>query len=125
MQLLFLSFLHSLRASNSKHKHLHISNSKGDMTMCINREELSNRVAEIRNLKAMKEELDNQLKALEFDVISFMRETEQSEYIGTDFKVTYKPQSRTTLDKKALQDILGDDLQPFEKVSTYNVLRIR
>ena len=23
------------------------------------------------------------------------------------------------------QDILGDDLQPFEKVATYNVLRIR
>ena len=70
--------------------------------MCINKDELSNRVAEIRNLKAMKEELDNQLKSLEFDVISFMKETEQSEYIGTDFKVTYKPQSRTTLDKKAL-----------------------
>lgn len=93
--------------------------------MCINKEELDNRIAEIRNLKAMKEELDNQLKALEFDVIDFMKETEQSEYIGTDFKVSYKPQSRTTLDKKALKEILGDDLQPFEKVSTYNVLRIR
>ena len=93
--------------------------------MCINKDELSNRVAEIRNLKAMKEELDNQLKSLEFDVISFMKETEQSEYIGTDFKVTYKPQSRTTLDKKALQGILGDDIQSFEKVATYNVLRIR
>ena len=68
--------------------------------MCINKDELSNRVAEIRNLKAMKEELDNQLKSLEFDVISFMKETEQSEYIGTDFKVTYKPQSRTTLARK-------------------------
>ncbi|MFR0989734.1 MAG: hypothetical protein ACLSF3_11670 [Anaerobutyricum hallii] len=93
--------------------------------MCINKDELSNRVAEIRNLKAMKEELDNQLKSLEFDVISFMKETEQSEYIGTDFKVTYKPQNRTTLDKRGLQDILGDDLKPFEKVATYNVLRIR
>lgn len=93
--------------------------------MCINKEELNNRIAEIRNLKAMKEELDSQLKALEFDVIGFMKETEQSEYIGTDFKVSYKPQSRTTLDKKALKEILGDDLQPFEKVSTYNVLRIR
>lgn len=37
--------------------------------MCINKDELSNRVAEIRNLKVMKEELDNQLKSLEFDVI--------------------------------------------------------
>lgn len=37
--------------------------------MCINKDELLNRVAEIRNLKAMKEELDNQLKSLEFDVI--------------------------------------------------------
>ena len=93
--------------------------------MCINKDELSNRVAEIRNLKAMKEELDNQLKSLEFDVISFMKETEQSEYIGTDFKVTYKPQSRTTVHKKALQDILGDVIKSFEKLATNNVLRIR
>ena len=69
---------------DNRDKHLHISNSKGDTTMCINKDELSNRVAEIRNLKAMKEELDNQLKSLEFDVISFMKETEQSEYIGTE-----------------------------------------
>ena len=39
--------------------------------MCINKDELSNRVAEIRNLKAMKEELDNQLKSLEFDVTGY------------------------------------------------------
>ena len=64
---------------DNRDKHLHISNSKGDTTMCINKDELSNRVAEIRNLKAMKEELDNQLKSLEFDVISFMKETEQSD----------------------------------------------
>ena len=63
--------------TDNRNIHLHISNSKGDTTMCINKDELSNRVAEIRNLKAMKEELDNQLKSLEFDVISFMKETER------------------------------------------------
>lgn len=44
---------------DNRNKHLHIPNSKGDTIMCINKDELSNRVAEIRNLKAMKEELDN------------------------------------------------------------------
>ena len=40
-------------------------------------------------------------------------------------KITYKPQSRTTLDKTKLSEILGDDLKPFEKVTSYNVLRIK
>jgi hypothetical protein len=40
-------------------------------------------------------------------------------------KITYKPQSRTTLDKEKLADILGDDLKPFEKVSFFNVLRVK
>lgn len=38
---------------DNRNKHLHIPNSKGDTTMCINKDELLNRVAEIRNLKVM------------------------------------------------------------------------
>ncbi|MCM1059636.1 MAG: hypothetical protein NC452_05025 [Eubacterium sp.] len=45
--------------------------------------------------------------------------------ITSDAKITYKPQSRTTLDKEKLTAILGDDLKPFEKTTSYNVLRIK
>ena len=45
--------------------------------------------------------------------------------ITADAKITYKPQHRTTLDKEKLSEILGDDLKPFEKVTSFNVLRIK
>lgn len=87
--------------------------------------EIEATVKEIRELKVMKEELDNQLKSLENEIINFMAETETNELIGSDFKATYKEQSRVTLDKNKLSEILGQDLKPFEKVSIFSVLRIK
>ena len=97
---------------------------KGMITMCIKREEMDNKIKEIRELKAMKEELENNLKALENEVIEYCKENEVDEVLGNDFKVTYKPQERKTLDKKALENDLGD-LSDYTKVTTYNVLRIK
>ena len=71
--------------------------------MCITKSELESKVQELRGLKAMKEELENELKA----------------------KITYKPQNRTTIDKDKLKDIFGEDLKPFEKVTSYKVLRVK
>lgn len=52
----------------------------------------------------------------------FLNETKE---ITNTAKITYKPQSRATLDKAKLTEVLGDDLKPFEKVTTYSVLRIK
>lgn len=93
--------------------------------MCIKKSELEKRVQELRSLKTLKEETENEIKALEHEVIAYMTENKLSEEITDTAKITYKPQSRTTLDKDKLTDILGDDLKPFEKVTTYNVLKIR
>lgn len=93
--------------------------------MCITRAELENKIEELRSLKALKEETENELKALEHEVISYMTENELTEEITNTAKITYKPQSRTTLDKAKLIEVLGDDLKPFEKVTTYSVLRIK
>lgn len=60
-----------------------------------------------------------------YEVISYMKENELTEEITNTAKITYKPQSRTTLDKEKLTEVLGDDLKPFEKVTTYSVLRIK
>ena len=93
--------------------------------MCITRTELEKKIEELRSLKALKEETENELKALEYEVISYMKENELTEEITNTAKITYKPQSRTTLDKEKLTEVLRDDLKPFEKVTTYSVLRIK
>ncbi|MFR4133998.1 MAG: hypothetical protein ACLT1B_02690 [Anaerobutyricum hallii] len=93
--------------------------------MCITKIELEKKIEELRSLKALKEETENELKALEREVISYMEENNLTEEITNNAKVTYKPQSRTTLDKKKLEEVLGDELKPYEKVTTYSVLRIK
>ena len=93
--------------------------------MCISKKELNEKVESIRSLKALKEELENELKAIENEVISYMTENGIDTEITDTAKITYKPQSRTTLDKEKLTEILGEDLKPFEKVTSYNVLRIK
>lgn len=93
--------------------------------MCITKTELEQKVQELRSLKAMKEELENEVKAVEHEVILYMTEHKLDSEITDSAKITYKTQSRTTLDKDKLKDILGDDLKPFERTTSYNVLRIR
>ena len=93
--------------------------------MCIKKVELESKVQELRSLKALKEETENELKAIEREIISYMVENGIDTEITDTAKITYKPQSRTTLDKEKLTEILGDDLKPFEKTTTYNVLRAK
>jgi len=92
------------------------------MTITVN--ELNARVSEVRSLKALKEETENAIKALEMDIIGFLTGNNITEYIGTDYKATYKPQSRATLDRARLENDLGN-LTDYEKVTTFNVLRIK
>lgn len=93
--------------------------------MCIKKVELESKVQELRSLKALKEETENELKAVEREIISYMLENGIDTEITDTAKITYKPQSRTTLDKEKLTEILGEDLKPFEKTTTYNVLRVK
>lgn len=93
--------------------------------MCIKKVELESKVQELRSLKALKEETENELKAVEREIISYMLENGIDTEITDTAKITYKPQSRTSLDKEKLTEILGDDLKPFEKTTTYNVLRVK
>ena len=91
----------------------------------ISKKELNEKVESIRSLKALKEELENELKAIENEVISYMTENGLDTEITDTAKITYKPQSRTTLDKEKLSEILGEDLKPFEKTTSFKVLRIK
>ena len=91
--------------------------------MAITANELHAKVAERRSLKALKDETENALKAIEMDIANFLKENSIDEYIGNDYKVTYKYQSRTTLDNARLEEDLGD-LSTYQKISTFPVLRI-
>lgn len=91
----------------------------------MTKKELENKVQELRSLKTMKEELENELKSVEREIISYMTENEIDTEITDTAKITYKPQSRTTLDKDKLKEIFGEDLKPYEKVSIFKVLRIK
>lgn len=93
--------------------------------MCIKKVELESKVQELRSLKTLKEETENELEAIEREIISYMVENGIDTEITDTAKITYKPQSRTTLDKEKLTEILGEDLKPFEKTTTYNVLRVK
>ena len=93
--------------------------------MCITKKELEKKIEEMRSLKALKEETENEIKALEHEVIFYMTENNLTEEITNTAKVTYKEQIRTTLDKKKLEEVLGDDLKPYEKTTFYSVLRIK
>lgn len=104
--------------------------------MCISKETLNERMAEIQQLKRLREETDDAIKALERDVIEFLLEMAECEttdkkgntvykFIGTVHKATYSPQTRETVDKTAVKLLLSDeDYLKVSKVSTYQVLRI-
>lgn len=93
--------------------------------MCIKKAELESKVQELRSLKTLKEETENELKAIEREIISYMVENGIDTEITDTAKITYKPQSRTTLDRDKLIEVFGEDLKPFEKTTTYNVLRVK
>ena len=93
--------------------------------MCMTKKELNQKIQELRTLKAMAEELTNEVKDIEREIIEYMTENAIDTEITEDAKITYKTQSRTTLDKVKLTEILGEDLKPFEKVTSFNVLRIK
>lgn len=90
----------------------------------MNKKELEAKVAEIRSLKALKEEAENAIKALEAELVSHMKENNLSEEFTESSKITYTMQTRTTLDKARLEKDLGD-LSEYEKVTSYGVLRIK
>ena len=92
--------------------------------MCISKVELEKKVQELRGLKAMKEELENEVKAVEHQIIGYMTENNLDKEVTDSAVISYKAQTRETLDKKRLEEDLGS-LEEYTKVTSYNVLRIK
>lgn len=92
--------------------------------MYMTKKELEEKIEEVRKYKAMAEEASSIQKALEQEIISYMNENNLTEEFTDSAKITYKEQTRATLDKKRLEEDLGD-LSEYEKVTSYKVLRIK
>lgn len=92
--------------------------------MCISKTDLEKKVQEIRKYKAMAEEAAEIQRSLEAEVIAYMVENGLDMEITDSAKITYKSQTRATLDKKRLEEDLGS-LEEYTKITEYNVLRIK
>lgn len=106
--------------------------------MCIAKNELNEKMAEIQSLKKLKEETEENIKALEREVIEFLEENEEEckatnnkekeilKFIGNLFTATLAEQSRETVDKDGVKKLLDDeDYQKVSKISKFKVLRIK
>lgn len=92
--------------------------------MSMTKKELENKINELRSLKALQRETADEANAIEIEIIDYMKENNLDTEITDTATVTYKSQTRKTLDKKRLEEDLGD-LTDYEKVTTYSVLRVK
>ena len=90
----------------------------------MTKQELEVNVQEIRKYRAMAEEAADIQKSLEAEVIAYMVENQIDTEITDSAKITYKSQTRATLDKKRLEEDLGS-LEEYTRVTEYSVLRIK
>lgn len=92
--------------------------------MCRTMKELEKVVTDYRSMKAMKEELDEQIKALEREMFSYLDSNEKLTETGKDFTIKVSTCERRTLDSKRLEADLGS-LAEYQRISQYRRLYVR
>ena len=92
--------------------------------MCRTMKELENVVADYRSLKAMKEQLEEELKAVEREIIGYMDANEKLTETGNDFTVKLSTCERRTLDSKRFEADLGS-LAEYQRISQYRRLYVK
>ena len=92
--------------------------------MCTTMNELEKVVADYRSLKAMKEQLEEELKAVEREIIGYMDSNEKLTETGNDFTVKLSTCERRTIDTKRLEADLGS-LADYQRISQYRRLYVK
>ena len=92
--------------------------------MCKTMNELEKVVADYRGLKALKEQVEEELKAVEREIIGYMDSNEKLTETGKDFTVKLSTCERRTLDSKQLEADLGS-LADYQRISQYRRLYIK
>lgn len=92
--------------------------------MCRTMNQLENVVADYRSLKALKEDLEEQIKALERDMIDYLDSNQKLSETGSNFTVKVSTCERRTLDSKKLEEDLGS-LVEYQRISQYRRLYVK
>lgn len=92
--------------------------------MCTTMQELEQVISDYRGLKAMKEQLDEELKAVEREIIGYMDTNEKLTETGKDFTVKLSTCERRTIDTRKLEEDLGS-LAEYQRVSQYRRLYVK
>jgi len=89
----------------------------------MNKNELLSKIKEYREYKRLAEEMQALADELADDIKKIMVEDGKEKMIVGEYKLSYTTQKRETLDKKRLEEDLGD-LSEYTKVTQYKVFRI-
>ena len=92
--------------------------------MCRTMKELENVVADYRSLKAMKDQLDAEIKDLEREIIGYLDSNEKLTETGNDFTIKLSTCERRTVDTKRLEADLGS-LAEYQRISQYRRLYVK
>lgn len=92
--------------------------------MCRTMNELEKVVADYRSLKALKEQLEEELKAVEREIIGYMDSNEKLTETGNDFTVKLSTCERRTIDTKRFEADLGL-LADYQRISQYRRLYVK
>lgn len=92
--------------------------------MCTTMHELETVVADYRSLKALKEQVEEELKAVEREIIGYMDSNEKLTETGKDFTVKLSTCERRTIDTRKLEEDLGS-LAEYQRISQYRRLYVK
>ncbi len=92
--------------------------------MCRTMNELEKVIVDYRSLKAMREEIEEALKAAEREIYNYMDANEKLTETGKDFTIKVSTCERRTLDSKRLEADLGS-LSEYQRISQYRRLYVK
>lgn len=92
--------------------------------MCRTMKELENVVADYREMKILLDEVSEQIKALEREIIGYLDTNQKITETGKDFTVKVSTCERRTLDSKRLEADLGS-LAEYQRISQYRRLYVK
>ena len=92
--------------------------------MCRTMKELENVVSDYREMKTLLDEVSEQVKALEREIIGYLDTNQKITETGKDFTVKISTCERRTLDSKRLEVDLGS-LAEYQRISQYRRLYVK
>ena len=92
--------------------------------MCKTMNELTMVVSDYRTMKALLEDVSEQVKSLEREIIGYMDLNEKLIEVGADFTIKLSTCERRTIDSKRLEEDLGS-LAEYQRISQYRRLYVK